>query len=263
MPTAAFAKGNYRYIPAVFQYSSGVVADPGYRIVRVRFADPVPLARGFERIAETIKSAGRPLTSFCACELRSPEPFSEAGFKAFNEIYVGTLSRWGIYDASTRKNPVARSNVCPELPSAKPGEPAFHAFAFTVADEGAMPSFIIAGSGEAPEGKGNYRDHIVHRGDVSRTGLAAKARFVLGEMERRMGALGFTWATTTGVQVYTVHDLHPLLGSEIGRRGAARHGLTWHYCRPPVVELDFEMDCRGVMDERIETSIGGFGHTAH
>jgi hypothetical protein len=35
------------------------------------------------------------------------------------------------------------------------------------------------------------------------------------------------------------------------RRGAARAGLTWHFNRPPVQELDFEMDCRGVAIERV------------
>jgi len=50
--------------------------------------------------------------------------------------------------------------------------------------------------------------------------------------------------------VYTVHDIHPFLADEIVRRGAARNGLTWHFNRPPVVDLDFEMDCRGVHLER-------------
>jgi hypothetical protein len=111
---------------------------------------------------------------------------------------------------------------------------------------------VIAGSGEAPEGRGNYRDHIVKRGDVSPEGLREKARFVLGEMERRMGALGFSWKDTTAAQLYTVHDVHPFLADEIVRRGAARSGLTWHYNRPPVVELEYEMDCRGVSIERAE-----------
>ena len=56
---------------------------------------------------------------------------------------------------------------------------------------------------------------------------------------------------TTATQVYTVHDLHPFLADEIVRRGAARAGLTWHYARPPVVGLEYEMDCRGVADERV------------
>ena len=38
---------------------------------------------------------------------------------------------------------------------------------------------------------------------------------------------------------------------EIVRRGAAQAGLTWHLNRPPVQELDFEMDCRAVAIQRV------------
>jgi len=68
--TNQFAPGNYRYAPGVFQYSAGVAADAGYRIERARFACAVPLQEGFRRIADHLKSLGRPLTAFCACELR-------------------------------------------------------------------------------------------------------------------------------------------------------------------------------------------------
>src|SRR5579871_990053 len=108
--TTAFAPGGYAYIPGVFQYSGGVVALPGYRIERVRFGEPVPLTEGFARVAAHITAAGRPLTAFCACELRSPAPFTEAGFIAFNRVYVGTLGAWGLFKDEV--NPVARSNVC-------------------------------------------------------------------------------------------------------------------------------------------------------
>jgi hypothetical protein len=74
---------------------------------------------------------------------------------------------------------------------------------------------------------------------------------VLDVMEKRMAALDVAWGSTTGVQVYTVHDLYPFLGAEIVARGATRHGLTWHFCRPPVIGLEYEMDCRGVALERV------------
>src|SRR5215475_8506947 len=180
---ADFLAGNYRFIPGVFQYSAGVAAALGYEIRRVRFREPVPLVQGFERLGACIAAAGRPLTALCACELRSPAPFTEDGFRAFNESYVTTLARWGLFDG--RVNPVARSNVCPEIDP--PGEPSFHAFAFTAAAAQATPSFVIAGSGEAPEGRGNYADHIVRRGETGADAMAEKARFVLAEMERRLG----------------------------------------------------------------------------
>lgn len=242
----AFDAGGYRFIPAVFQYSGGVAAEPGHRIVRVRLSRPLPLAEGFRLVEDSIRSAGRPLTSFCACELRSPTPFTEAGFREFNELYAGQLKHWRIYDGKT--NPVARSNVCPAINP--PTEPSLYAFAYTEPHAGDSGTFIIAGSAEAPEGKPNYRDFIIRRGDVSPAGLREKARFVLGTMESRLSALGFTWADTTATQVYTVHDLYPFLADEIVRRGAASAGLTWHYCRPPVVDLEYEMDCRGTALER-------------
>ncbi|TMJ05102.1 MAG: hypothetical protein E6G97_03955 [Alphaproteobacteria bacterium] len=245
--TTVFAAGGYRFIPAVFQYSGGVAAEPGFAIVRVRFRDPVPLRHGFASAESIIREAGRPLTAFCACELRSPAPFTEEGFRAFNETYAGTLRRWGVMQGDT--NPVARSNVCPEIEP--PSEPSFHAFCFTVAARHATSTFVVAGSGEAVEGQSNYRDHTVRYGETSPDAMAEKARFVLGEMERRLGLLGFTWAGTTASQVYTVHDLHPFLANEIVRRGAARAGLTWHYARPPVTGLEYEMDCRGIMSERV------------
>ncbi len=247
MSAVDFAPGGYRYVPGVSQYSGGVAASPGHAIVRVRFRRPVALAAGFARIGRLIEEAGRPLAAFCACELRSPEPFTEDGFHRFNAAYCGVLEQWGIYRDG--RNPVARSNVCPDIEP--PAEPTFHAFCFTVVAPAASPSFVVAGSGEAPEGKASYRDHIVRLGDTSPAGLAEKARFVLGEMERRMAVLGCGWGDTTATQVYTVFDLHPFLANEIVARGAAAHGLTWHYHRPPVQGLDFEMDCRGLATEQV------------
>jgi hypothetical protein len=245
--TKTFAPGGYRFIPGVFQYSGGAAAEPGYAVERVTFGRPVPLAQGFERVAAIIKARGRPLTAFCACELRSPAPFTDAGFKGFNELYCETLAKWGIYDPASKVNPVARSNVCPEIQP--PAEPSFHAFSFTVAAEIKRPTFVVAGSGEAREGGAVYRERTVRYGETSPEAMREKAIFVLGEMERRLGLLGFTWNTTTASQVYTVHDPHPFLGDEIVRRGAARNGLTWHFCRPPVQGLEYEMDCRGVAAE--------------
>ena len=250
MATAEFAAGGYRYIPGVFQYSGGVAALPGFAIRRVRFDTPLPVAAGFAAIARFITAAGRPLTSFCACELRSPAPFDDNGFRAFNQSYVMTLRDWGIMEGE--RNPVARSNVCPEIEP--PGEPSFHAFSFTVKAtdappryaSGLAPSFVIAGSGEAREGRGSYAERTVRHGETSAEAMREKAVFVLSEMERRLVFFGTSWAATTATQVYTVHDLYPFLADEIVRRGAARAGLTWHFCRPPVRGLEFEMDCRGV-----------------
>ncbi|WP_431284983.1 2-amino-5-chloromuconate deaminase CnbZ [Humitalea sp. 24SJ18S-53] len=245
--TIDVTEAGFRFVPGVFQYSCGVAALPGYRLVRARFAEPVPMAEGWLRIAAHLDALGRPRNAFCACELRSPAPFTEAGFLAFNQAYAAVLAEWGILHDG--QNPVARSNVCPDI--APPAEPGFHAFTYTMPDTAAAPSFVVAGSGEAAEGRGNYRDHIVALGDTSPEGMLKKARWVLGEMERRMAAMGFGWAATTGVQVYTVYDIHPFLAQDLVARGAARHGATWQFCRPPVEGLDYEMDCRGVATELV------------
>lgn len=247
MSTADFQPGGYRFVPGVFQYSAGVAALPGYGMRRIQFRHPLPLAEGFAKAEAIIKAAGRPLTAFCACELRSPGQFSEDGFKRFNESYVDTLSRWDIFDGST--NPVARSNVCPEVGG--PSAPSFHAFTFTVISDELRPSFVVAGGAECPEGRGTYRDNIVRLGDISEEAILEKARFVLTEMERRLHALGAGWADLTATQVYTVHNIHPFLASEIVARGAAPAGLTWFFDRPPVVDLEYEMDCRGVREELV------------
>ncbi|WP_426435154.1 2-amino-5-chloromuconate deaminase CnbZ [Bradyrhizobium genosp. P] len=240
-----FAAGNYRFIPAVFQYSSGAQASPGYEIERVRFDQLMPLAEGFARIAAIIQGAGRPLTSFCACELRSPAAFTEDGFRAFNQHYVKTLAEWGLFDGTT--NPVARSNVCLEIDP--PSEPSFYAFSFTRPNANASPSFVIAGGAEARGGAGSYPERIVRYRDLSPDGWRDKVRFTTGEMERRLAEFGFTWKETANVQAYTVHDIHPVIADELVRRGSTRSGLTWHFARPPVVDLEYEMDCRRVLRE--------------
>jgi hypothetical protein len=245
--TADFAAGNYRFISGVFQYSSGAAALPGYEIRRVRFKAPIPLEQAFERVERFITEAGRPLTSFCACELRSPKPFTDAGFLAFNKIYVVKLQKWGLFDGTT--NPVARSNVCPAIDP--PAEPSFHAFSFTVPTTGREPTFVLAGSGELRAGSGSYRELTVRFGETSPDAMREKARTVLAEMERRLALFGYTWSNTTATQLYTVQDIHSFLADEIVSRGAARSGLTWHFNRPPVQGLEYEMDCRCVNWETV------------
>ena len=241
--TRDFPAGSYRFIPAVFQYSSGVAADPGFEIERVRFDRLLPLAEGFARAAEYIRNAARPLTSFCACELRSPAAFTEAGFLAFNQHYVKTLAQWGLFDGSV--NPVARSNVCPEIDP--PAEPSFYAFSFTRPSQRTTPSFVIAGGAEARGGSASYPERIVRYRDLSADGLKEKVAFTVREMDSRLEAFGFGWKDATGVQAYTVHDFHPVMTQELVRRGVTRSGLTWHFARPPVVDLEYEMDCRRVL----------------
>src|SRR6187551_1984552 len=86
-----FTPGGYRFLTHAFQYSGGVAAEPGFRIERARFARPIPLAEGFDAVEAHLARLGRPPTAFCACELRSPAQFTDAGFIAFNRHYVQRL----------------------------------------------------------------------------------------------------------------------------------------------------------------------------
>lgn len=246
MGVKTFEPGGYRYIESVFQYSAGVAAEPGFEIERARLMRPLPLAEGFAAAQAHLRALGRPVTAFAACELRSPAPFSEQGFIDFNREYVKTLAEWGIY--REEKNPVARTNVCP-LRGA-PAQPALYAFSYTVpAPRAKRGSFIIAGSGEAQEGGASYRERIVRYGESSPDAMREKMRHVLGEMERRMASLGFSWRDAVSTQAYTVQDIAGLVASEIEARGAAAGGLCWHLARPPVTGLEFEMDVRGAARE--------------
>jgi hypothetical protein len=242
-----FTAGGYRFIPGGFQFSGGVAAVSGYEIKRFRFRSPVPLLDGFARIEKTIMGAGRPLTAFCACELRSPGQFTEQGFRAFNESYVVTLRKWGVFDGKV--NPVARSNVCPDIDP--PAEPSFHAFSFTMPAAVGAPSFVISGRAEAREGDASYRERIVRFGETSGEAMYEKAHYVMEEVAARLALLGAGWHDATATQVYTIRDIHPFMVDEIVRRGAARTGLTWHYARPPVRDLEFEVDCRSVRLEEV------------
>ena len=126
-----FPAGGYRFITHQFQYSGGVAAELGFRIERGRFTRPVALAVAFDAIEGYLGGIGRPPTALCACELRSPAQFTDAGFVAFNRHYVERLAAWGIFRDEV--NPVARSNVCPEIDP--PPTPSFYAFSYTVPSE--------------------------------------------------------------------------------------------------------------------------------
>lgn len=243
-----FTPGGYAYLEGGFPYSCGAIALPGHRLVRARFRRPPAIAAGFEAIAAHLRAAGRPLTALCAAELRSPAPFTLDGFKGFNVGYVDVLRRWGLHDQG--RNPVARSNVCPA--HAAPAEPVFHAFCYTVADAAAAgpADYAVAGSGEWPEDQ-PFPAGIVARGDVSPAGMAAKAAYVLRTMRERVEGLGGDWSRVTASQVYTARDLAALIDSHFAASGLLPPGLTWHVCRPPIRELEFEMDLRSVGTELV------------
>lgn len=248
MPLVIHPIGNYRFLPGIAPYSCGVVAAEGYEIVHLTFADPPPYAVGFQRIANYLQAAGRPQAALCAVELRSPKPFTFAGFAEFNGRYARILEDWGVFVDGV--NPVARTNVAPEL--SPPSEPVLYGFSCTRPAETSRPTFVVAGAGELPEGKLD-RDSIVALADVTPAGLATKADYVVGLMEQRLAGLGVRQELLTAIDVYTAHDLKRLLAKPVLSRltSGRQIGVRWHYTRPPIVDIEFEMDVRGVSTEMV------------
>lgn len=239
--------GNYRFLPGISPYSCGVVASPGFEIVYVTFQQPPPYRQGFERIAEFLKSAGRPKVALCGISLRSSHPYSFQGFADFNAQYAEILKSWGLFVAGV--NPIARTNVAPVIDP--PGEPVMYGFSFTRPSASSLsPTFVVAGAGELPEGVLS-RDGIVALGDTSADGLATKARLVMELMENRLRGLGVDWPLVNRINVYTAHSLTALLPEMILKRvgPASIHGVHWHYSRPPIEEIEYEMDVRGTSTE--------------
>ena len=234
-------KGGYSFLKGIAPYSGGVVANADFEIERVRMARPLPVAQAFALLDAHLAARGRPPQALCGMELRSPSPFTFQGFNDFNAGYVHYLEKRNILVSGL--NPVARTNVAPE--AAAPSEPVVYAFSYTIPAHAARRSFIVAGAGELPEGSLDPHD-VVRRGETSLDALTEKARFVLGLMDGRVRGLGAAWDEVTAVDVYTIHDIAPFFASLIvPRTGNARHGVDWHYTRPPIAGIEYEMDVRG------------------
>lgn len=235
-------KGNFRFLRGIAPYSSGAVAMPGYEVVHVTLAPAPPYRQGFQAIDRHLKEQGRPPQALCGIELRSPRPFTFPGFIEFNKGYVEQLAQRGILVGDL--NPVARTNVAPEVNP--PAEVLLYGFSYAAPAGTSRPTFVVAGAGELTGERLDARD-IVRRGDVSPAGLREKAVQVLDLMDQRLQGLGVGWDRVTAVEVYTVHNIFPLIQKLLlPRMGAAAvHGLRWHFARPPIEEIEFEMDVRG------------------
>lgn len=239
-------RGNFSFLKGISPYSAGAVASRGFEIVRARLDPPPALREGFQAIERRLEAVRRPKQALCGIELRSPRPFSFQGFADFNAGYVSVLKSWDVLQDGL--NPVARTNVAPERNP--PAEPVLYAFSYTVSTQSARQTFVVAGAGELPEGSLDPHD-VVRRGETSPAALAEKARYVMGLMDARLRGLAVQWPQVTDTDIYTVHSICGFLEREVlARIGAATlHGVTWHYARPPIVSVEYEMDVRGCQRE--------------
>ncbi len=239
-------RGNYSFLKGIAPYSAGVVAEAGFEVVHARLPRYFPLQAGIDAVEAHLKSAGRPIQALCGMELRSPKPFSFTGFNEFNARYIDVLKKWNIFLDGV--NPVARTNIAPEV--SPPGEPSLYAFSYTVPSKARRKTFLVAGAGELPEGSLDPQQ-VVRRGECDAAAIREKARFVIGLMDGRLRGLSMGWSDVTVSEIYTVHDIRPFLEEELLKsldEGGA-HGLTWHYSRPPIESLEYEMDLRGCVTE--------------
>lgn len=239
--------GNYAFVPGIAPYSCGVISSPGFEIVHVTLRNMLPWQAGFQKVSDYLAIVDRPATALCAMSLRSPTPFTFDGFTSFNAQYAAVLKDWGVFVDGV--NPIARTNVAPEL--VPPSEPSLYGFAYTrPCSSQQQPTFVVAGAGELPEGVLN-REGIVRLDDVSPAGIAAKAEFVIDLMQQRLQWLNTDWSRVTKTNVYTIHPasevVTELLNPRIGAAGI--HGTTWHFTRPPILDIEYEMDVRGVATE--------------
>ena len=243
-------KGNYKFVSGRgMPFSSGALADPGFAIVHASFSPLVRLADGYGAIERHLHKAGRPLNAVCGIELRIPDALTPAAFDEFNRGYLERIAAWGVM--IDRMNPIARTNVAPAVPML--AEPSIYGFYYTVPEPGALrPAFVLAGAPEMATREDGKRE-IVAAGDISSDALRRKTLCVLDNLGRLLSEMKLEWKDTSAVNLYTIHDLHPLFAADllptIGE--AARRGIRWHYSRPPVIGLELEIDCYAARDELI------------
>ncbi len=239
-------KGGFSFVKGIGPFSSGAVANAGFEIVHVAAVPVVKLDDGYAIIERHLREAGRPLNAVCGMELRIPKPLTPAGFEEFNRGYLKRLAAWDVHLEGN--NPVARTNVAIEI--APVTEPVLYGFYHTVACPTPSRTFVLAGAGEVKSMRGNDLE-LVAGSDVSTAGLTEKTKFVMNLLTERLGEMKRTWGDATAVNLYTVHDAHPVIAATIlpAIGIAAQRGITWHYSRPPIIAMELEIDAHAVMRE--------------
>ncbi|HLH29011.1 MAG TPA: hypothetical protein VKW77_08840, partial [Acidimicrobiales bacterium] len=178
MAIASVPEGSYRFLAAPGRpFSSGVIADEGFDLVRAVLLRPLPLEEGLEAARRQLEAADRPISAICGLELRSPRPLSRPEFDGFNAAYVRLLRAMGLTEGADP--PAARTNVVPAFKG--PSAPSLYAFSYTVPGHRPEPGFRLSGVAETrPEATPEDR-----------------LRSIVETLEARMAELGVGWESAT------------------------------------------------------------------
>lgn len=239
--------GNYQFLPLPADprilggppFSSGVKALLGYEIVRTTFQTPLPFSAGFVAAAQQLAAVGRPRTALCAVEIRVPPPLTVDEFAAFNADYRAILQEWGVYVDG--HNPIARSNVAPAGQLA--ADILLYGFSYTVPAPLAASTYFLSAAPEAS---------TVRPGETTTDAVREKVASAMARMHSGLAAIAMDWSTVTTLSLYTHHDVHAILESDLlrplGESGI--HGIHWYVGPPPIVGIEVEIDVRAVYQER-------------
>lgn len=246
MPLLQHTRGGYQFLSGGPPFSSGVVALPGYQIVRVVLQTPLPYRHGLTQMARYLTAQGHPAAALCSIELRSPHQLSVEAFDSFNQAYRQLLAELDML--ADEHTPIIRTNVVPAV--RPPAETVLYACSYTVPyteGQAQPPAFVIGGVAEV-RARTIAPAHVVRYGETSTEALRDKAAYVTGVLTTRLERLGVSWNNATTTSVYTIHPLQPLLAATLLPHfgTASAYGIQWHYSRPPVTGLEFEMDIRGI-----------------
>ena len=241
--------GQYRFLKGIAPYSCGVVAGADHEIMHVTLARALPWRVGFQRLDQFLTDAHLARTAICGIQLRCPAPYTMHEFSQFNDQYLAVLEEWKLLVDDV--NPVARTNVAPQ--EDPPSEPELFAFSYVKESPSiTVPTFLVAGAGELLEGTLKERN-IIRKGECTGDAINEKADFVMDVMTRRLDQLRCRWEQVSRVNIYTIHPVDDVLETIVLPRiaQAKRHGVHLYHARPPVLDIEFEMDMRGVRSEQL------------
>jgi hypothetical protein len=241
-------EGNFSFYPSSSIYCRGSVADAGYSLAHATFHKPLPLAVAFRAIQSHLVGIGRPMQALCGIELRIAKPLSFDGFGSLSRTYTKLLDTYGIRVGEHATT--TRTNVALERADLAPKAPSVFAFTYTIPGErgGKRKSFIGSGIGEL---NGSSRKDIIALGKTTPKAMRQKAEWVMMALNKQLDALGVKWSDVSNTNVYTAHGIDAYVEDAIlGTMGpAARYGIHWMFTRPPIEEIEFEVDVRGGSQE--------------